>query len=108
MRAEGNACILRSTNVHSLGVMFNFERTGRSEFYAQHIIPTFEIKELCWGFVPTIYEDLGKLQEDPNAKQLTLVFGRSESVATTLQSLGCGEETIEKWEKCHNHIYPRP
>jgi hypothetical protein len=58
--------------------------------------------------VPTIYEDPGILQKDSTARNLTLLFGRSENVATTLQSLGCGEETIEKWEKSHNHIYPRP
>jgi hypothetical protein len=106
LRAEGNGFILTSTTVHGLGVMVAFAITGKSRFQENRVIPSEDVKELCFGTVPNIFDDPNYLEHEENAQSLDLVFGTPEEVATTLESLGCTSDTLKRYEKDHKHIFP--
>lgn len=80
VRAEGNGLILTSTQVHGLGLMATFSKTGRSEFEKNRLIPNNDIKEFCFGFVPSILGDF--LEVGP------------EDISRTLLSHKCSWETV--------------
>jgi hypothetical protein len=105
LRAEGNGYILTSTSVHGLGVMVVFAVTGKSDFTNKRVIPCSAVKELAFGTVPNIFEDPSYLAKYPDAQSLQLEFGTPEVVATTLESLGCTQETLARWGRDHKHIF---
>jgi len=84
VRAEGNGYIVTSTLVHGLGVLTTFSVTGLSSFAEKRVIPFHEVKELVFGFVPSI---LG-----------TLELSNLELVKRTLKSLKCPQEAIALYE----------
>ncbi|TAQ87940.1 hypothetical protein B7494_g3749 [Chlorociboria aeruginascens] len=94
LRAEGNGFILTSTLVHGLGVMVVFAITGKSKFKENRVIPNEDMKQLCFGTVPNIFEDEEYLKEEKDAQSLSLVFGNPVQVAETLESLGLSFEII--------------
>lgn len=106
LRAEGNGYILTSTTVHGLGVMVVFAVTGKSNFEEGRVIPCRAVKDLAFGTVPNIF-DVEYLLKEPDAQSLELEFGTTDVVATTLESLGCTQDTLAKWEKDHKHIFSR-
>lgn len=89
LRAEGNGFILTSTMVDGLGVMVVFAITGKSRFLENLIIPTKDIKELYFGTVPNIFDNLEYPGREKDAQSLDLVFGTSEEVSTPPEPLGC-------------------
>ncbi|KAF7884706.1 uncharacterized protein EAF02_005042 [Botrytis sinoallii] len=106
LRAEGNGFILTSTTVHGLGVMVVFTVTGQSKFEQDRVIPSNDIKALCFGTVPNIFEEKGYLKEDDTESQsLELKFGSQDDVDLTLESLGCTPEILERYRKDHRHIF---
>ncbi|KAF7931369.1 hypothetical protein BELL_0224g00020 [Botrytis elliptica] len=106
LRAEGNGFILTSTAVHGLGVMVVFTVTGRSKFQQDRVIPSNDIKALCFGTVPNIFEEKGYLKEDDTESQsLELKFGSQDDVDLTLESLGCTPEILKRYRKDHRHIF---
>jgi len=105
LRAEGNGFILTSTMVDGLGVMVVFAITGKSRFLENRVIPTKDIKELCFGTVPNIFDNLEYPGREKDAQSLDLIFGTSEEVSTTLESLGCTSDTLKRYEKDHKHIF---
>ncbi len=76
VRAEGNGYIITSTLVHGLGLLTTFSVTGASSFSEKRVIPFHEVKELVFGFVPSI---LGA----------PLELGNLERVKRTLRTLKC-------------------
>lgn len=112
LRAEGNGYILTSTTVHGLGVMVVFAITGKSKFEEGRVIPCHAVKELAFGTVPNIFDEPDYLSNEPDAQSLQLEFGTPDVVATTLESLGCTQDTLARWEKDHKHIFsgriPKP
>lgn len=84
LRAEGNGFILTSTTVHGLGLMATFSVTGLSKFKENRVIPSHDIKELVFGFVPSI---LGK----------SLEFGSADGVKRTLAVLKCEPDVSESY-----------
>ncbi|RDL42102.1 Uncharacterized protein BP5553_02081 [Venustampulla echinocandica] len=105
LRAEGNGFILTSTTVHGLGVMVVFAVTGKSQFTTKRVIPCNEVKELAFGTVPNIFEDNEYLLREKEAQSLELVFGNSEEVRSTLESLGCSAAMCERYEQDRKHIF---
>jgi hypothetical protein len=105
LRAEGNGFIMTSTTVHGLGVMVVFAITGKSKFQENRVIPCEDVKELAFGTVPNIFDDDDYLEVEKDAQSLDLVFGTPEEVETTLESLGCSSETLERYKKDHKHIF---
>lgn len=103
VRAEGNGFIVTSTEVRNLGMMLNFSITGRSNFEETRVIPNDNIKELCFGSVPTIFENLKTEKQAPHSINL----GSRETTTLTLETLGVSSENMAKYEKRHKHLFSR-
>lgn len=54
-RAEGNGFLISGGHVSDLGIMFTFHISAKSHFEENRVIPVDEVKELCFGYVPTIF-----------------------------------------------------
>lgn len=95
VRAEGNGYIITSTLVHGLGLLLNFSVTGPSYFTERRVIPFHEVKELVFGFVPSI---LGP----------PLELGDLKRVQKTLATLKCRDDVISmyKAKKDRANIFP--
>ncbi|TGO27670.1 hypothetical protein BPAE_0038g00160 [Botrytis paeoniae] len=106
LRAEGNGFILTSTTVHGLGVMVVFTVTGKSKFEQDRVIPSNDVKALCFGTVPNIFEEKEYLEEvDTESQSLELKFGSEDDVDLTLESLGCTPQILKSYRKDHRHIF---
>jgi hypothetical protein len=95
VRAEGNGYIITSTLVHGLGLLTTFSVTGASYFTEKRVIPFHGVKELVFGFVPSI---LG----------YSLDLGDLKRVQSTLAALKCREDVITayKAKKDRAYIFP--
>ncbi|KAI8299443.1 hypothetical protein K4K61_010644 [Colletotrichum sp. SAR11_59] len=120
-RAEGNGYILTGSRIADFGIVFVFEKTGRTTFGERRLIPTSEVKELCFGRVPTLFRRKKDEAEDvewqdplktssgkDNVKVEILELGSESEIAETLTQIGCNVETIlyYKDKKKHRHIFP--
>lgn len=105
LRAEGNGFILTSTNVQGLGLMVVFTATGMSSFEDSRVIPSKLVKDLAFGTVPNIFDNATYLSNEENAQSLELLFGSEKDVNTTLESLGCAAQTLERYKNDHKHMF---
>ncbi|KAJ0158913.1 hypothetical protein CTA2_10648 [Colletotrichum tanaceti] len=119
-RAEGNGYSLTGSRIADLGVQFTFEKTGDTSFRARRVIPTSEVKELCFGRVPTLFRAKKNPDEDVEwQKELTtssgtgvkveiLQMGSVDEIAETLTQIGCNGNTtlFYKEGKKHRHLFP--
>ncbi|KZL63729.1 modin [Colletotrichum incanum] len=119
-RAEGNGYSLTGSRIADLGIQFVFEKTGHTSFEARRVIPTSEVKELCFGRVPTLFRKKMNLDEDVDwqkelktssgtgVKVEILQMGSVEEIAETLTQIGCnGNTTLYYTEKKkHRHLFP--
>ncbi|OHF00908.1 modin [Colletotrichum orchidophilum] len=104
-RAEGNGYSLTGSRVPDLGIVFVFEKTGPTVFEDRRVIPTSEVKELCFGRVPTFYRDKKDPDEDlewqqefttssgTGTKIEILQLSTPDSIAETLTQIGCNGKT---------------
>lgn len=46
---------LTGQRIENIGLMFSFQATGRSVFERDRLVPIDEIKDLCFGYVRTIF-----------------------------------------------------
>ncbi|KAK2025036.1 hypothetical protein LX32DRAFT_76745 [Colletotrichum zoysiae] len=98
-RAEGNGYTVTGEKVSDLGIMFTFQVHGRSRFEGNRVIPVDETKELCFGFVPTIYRSAsdGRRLQFPNdePRDLSVLnFASNHEIAETLVLIGCNTNTV--------------
>ncbi|KAH8879218.1 hypothetical protein GQ53DRAFT_800338 [Thozetella sp. PMI_491] len=117
-RAEGNGLSLRGTRIENLGLMFTFERMGWSNFEEKRVIPTMDVKELCFGNAPTFYrpriaaEDMAWQEADTVRRQMilkTLRLGSPQDLSATLTLIGCNQDTISHFlspESKKSHLFP--
>ncbi|KAK4161335.1 Mod-A [Cladorrhinum sp. PSN259] len=113
-RAEGNGYSLLGTRVSDFGLLFTFEKTGWPKFGKNRVIPTGEVKELCFGNVPTFYreKDDDKGWGEPITEQTdlkTLMLGSRTEIADTLNLIRCNEFTTQCYsdeKKKHVHLFP--
>ncbi|KAK6211511.1 modin [Colletotrichum tabaci] len=119
-RAEGNGYSLTGSRIADLGVQFTFEKTGDTSFKERRVIPTSEVKELCFGRVPTLFREKKNLDEDvewqkelktssgTGIKVEILQMGSVEEIAETLTQIGCNGNTtlFYKEGKKHRHLFP--
>ncbi|KAI1741250.1 hypothetical protein F4680DRAFT_72354 [Xylaria scruposa] len=123
--AEGNGYILRGFRVESI-LVFAFEDNGLNTDRKSYLIRTSEVREMCYGIVPTLLGgdvspnkcdfkkgDLVKEKSmDQNAYQNralpTLLLGSTEEIRNTLIRLGCDSHTIECTcsSNTGTHIFP--
>lgn len=99
-RAEGNGFMVLGERVANLGLMFSFQIYGQCSFERSRVVPVDDVKELCFGFVPTIYRassdsrrlaapsgelrDLGSLQ-----------MATKGEIAETLVVIGCNKNSVQ-------------
>ncbi|KAK0666116.1 hypothetical protein QBC41DRAFT_156980 [Cercophora samala] len=116
-RAEGNGMSIHGYRIREFGLVFIFSKTGISNFRNRRVIPTQEIKELCFGNIPTIYrpqdrEDKALRNPDATRRQkelMNLQLGSRREIAATLSLIGCDSNTIEHFSKGHSrqtHFFP--
>ncbi len=115
-RAEGNGYILTGTNVPELGVMFTLQICGKSRFEDNRVIPVDEVKELCCGFVSTLFQHDAKDRrriEFPNEDPKDLSFlqlGSMDEIAETMVLIECNTDTANCFrsnDTKHGHLFPR-
>ncbi|KAK5996559.1 hypothetical protein PT974_01896 [Cladobotryum mycophilum] len=111
--AEGNGFMVLGERISDLGLMFSFQISGQGEFKRNRVIPVDEIKELCFGFVPTIYReklDQRRLKPPSDEQNLSSLFmGSSREIAETLTAIGCNHNTVRYFldeNKRTSHLFP--
>jgi hypothetical protein len=114
-RAEGNGYILTGSNVPELGVTFTLQICGKSKFSENRVIPVDEVKELCCGFVSTLFQEDNKDRrriEFPNedSKDLSyLQLGSMDEIAETMVLIDCNTDTANYFrsdDTKHGHLFP--
>jgi hypothetical protein len=66
LAAEGNGYMVTSEYVKGLGILTRFSRLSKAEHKENRIIPCEEIKRLCFGEVPSLFDTVReKLQVSP-------------------------------------------
>lgn len=98
-RAEGNGFIMLGERLADVGLMFSFKVSGRCRFKKTRVIPVDEIKELCFGFCPTLYRetiDRRRLKRpiDESRDLRTLTMATRADLAETLGLIGCNINSI--------------
>ncbi|KAI0813394.1 hypothetical protein GGR55DRAFT_687663 [Xylaria sp. FL0064] len=113
-RGQGNGFSIRGRQIEDLGVVFTFHKTGLTWFQNHRIVPNKLVKELCFGFVPTIFrpaEEGTYLYADEVKDKKTLQLGSMAEIAETLTVFGCSIATVEYFgtrakTSRHGHIFP--
>lgn len=66
LSAEGNGYMMKSEYVPGLGVLTRFSRLTKAEHKVNRIVPCDEIKRLCFGEVPSLFDKVNEsLQVSP-------------------------------------------
>jgi hypothetical protein len=110
-RAQGNGFLINGKLIDSLGITFTFQKHGQSHFEAERIIPTYGIKHLCFGIVPTLFNT----KDTPYANKVRglshLHLATQSDIAQTLAIFGCDTKTVNYFRKTeqqarHSHLFP--
>jgi hypothetical protein len=73
LTAEGNGYMVKSEYMPGLGILTRFSRLGKPQHKENRIIPCNEIKKLCFGEVPSIFDIVQQnLQFGPDRLESTL------------------------------------
>lgn len=104
-RAQGNGFLVTGSMVPNLGVTFTFEKVGKTWFQENRIVPHDSVKQLCFGFCPTIFQAGLKtpLYTDEPKDEGTLQLGTPAEVAETLVSFGCNTNTVNYFRLGNEH-----
>ena len=114
-RAEGNGYMLTGAPVGDLGLVFTFQRTGRTTFEENRVIPVDDIKRLCFGVVPTIFcktpenDERLKFPFDQPEDLAALQLSSAREIADTLMVIGCNTNTANCFledDKKTTHLFP--
>jgi hypothetical protein len=113
-RAEGNGYILTGSKVDDLGLMFTFQIYAKSRFHENRVIPVDEVKELCCGYISTIFrkESDGRrvelTEEEPQDLSI-LQVGSANDLAEAMVLIGCNTNTANYFRSDktkHGHLFP--
>ncbi|KAH7322993.1 hypothetical protein B0I35DRAFT_350501 [Stachybotrys elegans] len=113
-RAEGNGFMVRGEKVSELGVMFSFQIYGKCHFEKNRVVPLDEIKELCFGYVPTIYREKSDRRrlDLPNDEARNLGYlqmATQGEIAETLVLIGCNNNAVQHYRtegRRTSHLFP--
>ncbi|KAF5500183.1 hypothetical protein CGCS363_v007131 [Colletotrichum siamense] len=112
-RAQGNGYVIKSSIAPDLGTVLTFQVHGRSRFEQFRLIPKDEIKELCFGLVPTIFRsgDTRRLYLQSNNTTPTteiLHLANLDEIAQSLAVIGCNTwaTRLVSENKIGSHIFP--
>ncbi|KAF7546322.1 hypothetical protein G7046_g9334 [Stylonectria norvegica] len=113
-RAEGNGFMVLGERLSDLGLVFSFQVYGKCRFEGNRVIPVDEIKELCFGYVPTIYRETldQRRLEFPNDEPQnlsSLQMASQNDIAESLVLIGCNNNTVQYFTgkgKRTSHLFP--
>ncbi|KAI9150209.1 hypothetical protein HJFPF1_09965 [Paramyrothecium foliicola] len=113
-RAEGNGFMVLGERQSELGLIFSFQVYGKCHFGRNRVIPVDEVKELCFGHVPTIYRETldQRRLEIPNDETQnlgSLQLATRGEIAETLVMIGCNNNTVRHFRaegKRTSHLFP--
>lgn len=117
-RAEGNGYSVNGYRIADFGIVFAFEQNGWPAFEETRLIHAIEIKEYCFGNVPTIYrnhhDDVDweipyRGQQKFGRGIQTLQLGSRKEIAETLSAIGCNTNTVFYYlgeDYRHIHLFP--
>ncbi|RFU79422.1 hypothetical protein TARUN_2811 [Trichoderma arundinaceum] len=111
-RAQGNGFVLYGSYVDNLGITFTFQKQGPTLFGQNRVIPTHDIKKLCFGLVPTILHQEKLVDFDDRKDNVNLQLGSFAEIADTLAAFGCDTNTVNYFRKNpeharHSHLFPK-
>jgi hypothetical protein len=73
LRAEDNGYMINSEHMPGLGVLTRFSQVERSEQKENRIVPCEELKRLCFGAVPSIFDSVREIvQVNPKKLEMSL------------------------------------
>ncbi|KAH6999384.1 hypothetical protein EDB80DRAFT_754009 [Ilyonectria destructans] len=99
--AQGNDFIATGASVDGLGILFSFHKAGETWFEENRIIPNNDVKELCFGYCPTIFCPRSfKMYADEPKDLGTLQLASFAAMAETLVVIGCNTKTVKY------HLFP--
>ncbi|KAF9766989.1 hypothetical protein IL306_000504 [Fusarium sp. DS 682] len=85
-RAQGNGFHVTGANIDDLGIVFSFHKMGETWFKENRIIPNENVKELCFGYCPTIFRSRNfKMYADEPKDLGTLQLESLAAMAETLK-----------------------
>ncbi|KAL7918557.1 hypothetical protein ACQKWADRAFT_236312 [Trichoderma austrokoningii] len=111
---EGNGFMILGERLSDPGLIFSFQVNGQCTFKRNRVVPVDEIKELCFGYVPTVYrekDDQRRLKPPSDEQQnlTTLLMGSSREISETLTAIGCNNNTtrvfLEEGRRT-SHLFP--
>jgi hypothetical protein len=111
-RAQGNGFLVTGANIDDLGIVFSFHKMGETWFKENRIIPNENIKELCFGYCPTIFRPKKfKMYADEPKDLGTLQLASLAAMAETLKVIGCNTRTVKYFSKPsvntrYSHLFP--
>ncbi|KAH8713000.1 hypothetical protein HC256_006175 [Beauveria bassiana] len=111
--AEGNGFLVLGER-NDLGIVFSLQVHGKSTFERNRVIPVDYVKELAFGYVPTIYRDTIdhsrlKVPSDMPENLSSLQMGCERELAESLTVIGCNTNAVNYFlEDGHrtSHIFP--
>ncbi|RKK75270.1 hypothetical protein BFJ69_g7860 [Fusarium oxysporum] len=111
-RGQGNGFVLYGSYTDGLGITFNFQKQGPTWFEKNRVIPNYNVKQLCFGMAPTIFNQEKKVYADEAKGAESLQLGSLAEVAKTLVVLGCDINTVNYFRKPdqarHTHLFAVP
>ncbi|ODA80853.1 hypothetical protein RJ55_03813 [Drechmeria coniospora] len=113
-RAEGNGFVVLGERLRELGLVFSFQVYGECRFEGNRVMPVDYVKELCFGYVPTIYrETLDRRRLRAPCDELrdlgSLQMASRSEIAETLVVIGCNKNTVQYFLDGHGktaHLFP--
>ncbi|PTD06229.1 hypothetical protein FCULG_00011849 [Fusarium culmorum] len=112
-RAQGNGFVLYGSYTDGLGICFNFQKQGPTWFEKNRIIPSYHVKQLCFGMASTIFSKERKVYTDEAKGVERLQLGSLAEIAKTLVVFGCDINTVNYFRKNtdqarHSHLFAIP
>ncbi|VTO88851.1 unnamed protein product [Fusarium graminearum] len=112
-RAQGNGFVLYGSYTDGLGICFNFQKQGPTWFEKNRIIPSYHVKQLCFGMASTIFSKERKVYADEAKGVESLQLGSLAEIAKTLVVFGCDINTVNYFRKNtdqarHSHLFAIP
>jgi hypothetical protein len=109
-RAQGNGFVLYGSYTDGLGICFNFQKQGPTWFEKNRIVPSYNVKQLCFGMAPTIFYQERKVYADEAKGAESLQLGSLAEIAKTLVVFGCDINTVNYFRKNtdqarHSHLF---
>lgn len=112
--AEGNGFLVLGERLSDLGLMFSVQVYGQCIFESNRVVPVDYVKELCFGYVPTIYRDTIdqsrlRVPSDMPENLGSLQMASIREIGETLTLIGCNNTTVNYFlddGKRTSHIFP--